>query len=136
MGGANIQIVHYFDHVYLEEEKSMIYSFTYTFGAKYLTGMITSVPPYETFSFIQNTILHQSKIDRNHFENSNFWGMWLLGHVGHTDPGSFNFTNISYRLHFSFVSLRGSFVRSFFVFRSFAFRACNLFVRFVYRSPG
>ena len=25
----------------------MIYSFTVTFGAKYLTGMVTSVPPYE-----------------------------------------------------------------------------------------
>ena len=26
VGGANIQIVHYFDHGYLEEEKSMIHS--------------------------------------------------------------------------------------------------------------
>ena len=25
----------------------MIHSFTITFGAKYLTGMVTSVPPYE-----------------------------------------------------------------------------------------
>jgi hypothetical protein len=47
----------YFDHCYLEEEKSMIYSFTVTFGAKYLTGMVTSLPPYETFSFIKNNIL-------------------------------------------------------------------------------
>jgi hypothetical protein len=46
---------------YLEEEKSMIHSFTVTFGAKYLTGMVTSVPPYETFSLIKNNILHQSK---------------------------------------------------------------------------
>ena len=61
MGGANIQIVHYFDHGYLEEEKSMIHSFTVTFGAKYLTGMVTSVPPCETFSLIKNNILHQSK---------------------------------------------------------------------------
>jgi len=29
VGGANIQIVHYFDHGYLEEEKSMIHSFSY-----------------------------------------------------------------------------------------------------------
>jgi hypothetical protein len=36
----------------------MIHSFTVTFGAKYLTGMITSVPPYETFSFIKNNILN------------------------------------------------------------------------------
>jgi hypothetical protein len=43
VGGANIQIVHFFDHGYLEEEKSMIHSFTVTFGAKYLTGMATSV---------------------------------------------------------------------------------------------
>jgi hypothetical protein len=43
VGGTNIQIVHYFDHGYHEEEKSMIHSFTVTFGAKYLTGMVTSV---------------------------------------------------------------------------------------------
>jgi hypothetical protein len=41
-----------FDHGYLEEEQSMIHSFTVTFGAKYLTGMVTSVPPYETSSLI------------------------------------------------------------------------------------
>jgi hypothetical protein len=40
---ANIQIVHYFGHGYLEEEKSMTHSFTDTFGAKYLTGMVTCV---------------------------------------------------------------------------------------------
>jgi hypothetical protein len=33
VGRENIQIVHYFDHGYLEEEKSMIHSFTVTFGA-------------------------------------------------------------------------------------------------------
>jgi hypothetical protein len=38
VGGANIQIVHYFDHGYLEEEKSMIHSLTVTFGATYLTA--------------------------------------------------------------------------------------------------
>jgi hypothetical protein len=53
VGGANIQIVHYFDHSYVEEEKSMIHSFTVTFGAKYLTGMVTSVPPYEAFGLIK-----------------------------------------------------------------------------------
>jgi hypothetical protein len=61
VGGTSIQIVHYFDHGYLEEEKSMIHSFTVTFGVKYLTGMVTSVPRYETFSLIKNNILHQSK---------------------------------------------------------------------------
>ena len=43
----------------------MIHSFTDTFGAKYLTGMVTSDPPYETFSLIKNNILHQSKINSN-----------------------------------------------------------------------
>jgi hypothetical protein len=32
----------------------MIHSFTVAFGAKYLTGMVTSVPPYETFILIKN----------------------------------------------------------------------------------
>ena len=73
MGGANIQIVQFFDRGYLEEgKKSMIHSFTVTFGAKYLTGMVSSVPPYETFSLINKNILRQSKIYKNHFENSNF----------------------------------------------------------------
>jgi hypothetical protein len=60
VGGANIHNVHYFDHGYLKDEKSIIHSFTVTFGAKYLTGMVTSVPPYETLSLIKNNILHQS----------------------------------------------------------------------------
>ena len=72
MDGTNIQIVHYNNLGYLEEEKSMIHSFTVTFGVKYLTGMVASVPPYETFSLIKNNILHQSKNYKNHFENSNF----------------------------------------------------------------
>ena len=83
MGGSNIQIVHYLDHVYLEEETSMLHSFTDTFEAKYLTGMVTSVHPYGTFSLIKNNILHQSKICKNHFKNSNYWGMWPLDHVRH-----------------------------------------------------
>jgi hypothetical protein len=65
VGGVNIKIVHYFDHGYLEEEQSMIHSFAVTFEAKYLTGMVTSVPPYETFSLIKNNILHQSKNYKN-----------------------------------------------------------------------
>jgi hypothetical protein len=48
----------YFDHGYLEEEKSMIHSFRVTFGAKYLTGMVISVLHYEIFSLIKNNILH------------------------------------------------------------------------------
>ena len=46
----------------------MIHSFIVTFGAKYLTDMVTSVPPYETFSLIKNSILHQSKPYKNHFK--------------------------------------------------------------------
>jgi hypothetical protein len=68
VGGATIQIVHFFYHGYLEEEKSMIHISTVTFGANYLTGMATSVPPYVTFSLIKNNIL-QSKNYKNHFEN-------------------------------------------------------------------
>jgi hypothetical protein len=48
----------------------MIHSFTVTFGAKYLTGMVTSVPPYETFSLIKNNIHRQSKIYKN--QNINY----------------------------------------------------------------
>ena len=95
MGGANIPIVHYFDHSYLEEEKSMILSFTVIFGAKYLTGMVTSVPPYETFSLIKINILHQSKNYKNHFENSNFWSIWPLSHVGHVTYSFINMLFIS-----------------------------------------
>ena len=50
----------------------MIHSFTVTFGANYLTGMVTSVPPYESFILIKNNILHQSKNYKNHFETSHF----------------------------------------------------------------
>jgi len=39
----------------------MIHSFTVTFGAKYVTGIVTSVPPYETFSLIKRNIPHQSE---------------------------------------------------------------------------
>ena len=94
-GRANIQIVHYFDYGYHEEEKSMIHSFTVTFGAKYLTGMVTSVPHYETFSLIKNDILHQSKIHKNHFENSNFRSVWPLGHIGHVTYSFINMLFIS-----------------------------------------
>ena len=52
----------------------MIHSFTVTFGTQYLTGMVTSVPPSETFSLIKNNILHQSNYYKNLFENSNFRG--------------------------------------------------------------
>ena len=50
----------------------MTYSFTITFGATYLTGMVTSIPHYETFSLIKNNILHQSTNYKKHFENTNF----------------------------------------------------------------
>ena len=83
----------FFYHGYLEEEKSMIHSFTVTFRAKYLTGMFTSVPPYETFSLIEKIFF--VKIYKNHFENSNFWGMWPLGHVGHVTYSFINMLFIS-----------------------------------------
>jgi len=53
----------------------MIHSFTVTFGAKCLTGMVISVPPYGTFSLIKNNIPHQFNNYKNHFEKSNICGM-------------------------------------------------------------
>ena len=72
----------------------MIHSFTATFGAKYLTGMVTSVPPYETFSLIKNNILHQSKNYKNHFENS-ISEVCDLGYVGHVTYSFINMLFIS-----------------------------------------
>ena len=34
----------------------MIHSFTVTFHTKYLTGMVTSIPPYKTFSLIKKIL--------------------------------------------------------------------------------
>jgi len=58
----------YFGDGYLGEEKSMIHSFTVTIEAKYLTWIVTSVPPYETFSLFKNNILHPSKNYKNHLK--------------------------------------------------------------------
>jgi hypothetical protein len=63
VGGANLQILHYFGHGYLVEEKSMIHSFTVTFGAKYLTGiawLLVFLPP-KLSVVLKINILHQSK---------------------------------------------------------------------------
>jgi hypothetical protein len=62
-----------------------------------LTGMVTSVHPYETFILIKNNILllPQSKNYKNHFENWNFWGMWPLSHVGHVTYSFINMLFIS-----------------------------------------
>jgi hypothetical protein len=57
--------------------------------------MVTSIPLYETFSLIKNNILHQSKNYKNHLEDSNFWGMWPLGHVGHVTYSFINMLLIS-----------------------------------------
>jgi len=46
----------------------MTHSLIVTLGAKYLTGIVTSVPPNETFSLIKNNILHQSKTYKNLFK--------------------------------------------------------------------
>jgi hypothetical protein len=49
--GASIQIVHYFDHGYLEEEKSMIHSLTVKFHT-----MITNIIVYIYFMPVQGTV--------------------------------------------------------------------------------
>jgi hypothetical protein len=63
VGGANIQIVHYFDHGYLDVEKPMIHSFTVTFGAKYLIGIV------KKFKFLRYVTF------RSRFK----------GHIGHAE---------------------------------------------------
>ena len=73
----------------------MIHSFTVTFGATYLTGMVISVLHYEIFSLIKNNILRQSKNYKHHFENSNLWGIWPLGYVGHVTYSFINMLFIS-----------------------------------------
>jgi len=44
---------------------------------------------------LKKVILHQSKKYKNHFENSNFLGMWPLGHVGHVTYSFINMLFIS-----------------------------------------
>jgi hypothetical protein len=58
-------------------------------------SMVTSVSHCETFSLIKNNIRRQSKTYKNHFENSNFWGMWPLGRVGHVTYSFINMLFIS-----------------------------------------
>jgi hypothetical protein len=74
VGGANIQIVHYFDHDYLEEDKSMIHSFTVTFGAKYLTGMVTRVVflPTKLSALLKIIFFLSLKTTKITSKNSNF----------------------------------------------------------------
>jgi hypothetical protein len=57
MGGASIQIVHYFGHGYLEEEKSMIQFHSY-FWSKIFDRH--GVPPSETFSLIKKNQLDKT----------------------------------------------------------------------------
>jgi hypothetical protein len=84
----------------------MIHSFTVTLGAKYLTGRVTSVPSYETFSLIKNNILHQSK-DVSLISLKTTKITWTihhsevcdpLGHVGHDCDLQFH----KYAVHIKF----------------------------------
>ena len=95
MGRVTFRLFIIWPRLSLEKVKSMMHSFTVTFGAKYLTGMVTSGPPYETFSLIKNNNLHLSKSYKNHFENSNFWDMWPLCHIGHVTYSFINMLFIS-----------------------------------------
>ena len=67
----------------------MIHSFSYFWGK------IFDRHGHKTFSLIQNNILHQSKNYKNHFENSNFWGIWPLSNVGHVTYSFINMLFIS-----------------------------------------
>jgi hypothetical protein len=86
-----------------------------------LTGMVTSVPPYEIFSLIKNNILHQFKNYKNHFENSNFWGMWPLDHVGHVTYSFINMLFISTMKNIVFNKTEN------FVGRNTSDHACQIF---------
>ena len=94
MGGANIQIVHYFDQLSWGGKVNDMYSFSY-FWRKIFDRYGHYCSSLPNFSLIKNNILHQSKNYKNHFENSNFWGMWPLGHVGHVTYSFINMLFIS-----------------------------------------
>ena len=74
-------------------ENNQCYIVSGTFGGKYLTGMVTRIPPYEPLNLIEYSLLHQSKNYQNHFEKCS--GMWPLGHVGHVTYSSINMLLIS-----------------------------------------
>jgi hypothetical protein len=65
----------------------MIHSFTVTFGAKYLTGMVTSVPPSKIFSLIKNNILQKLQKSFRKFK----FLRYVTFHIGHV---TCNFINI------------------------------------------
>jgi hypothetical protein len=67
----------------ISRRKNQEYIVSVTVGAKYLTGMVTSVPPYENFSLIKN-VLHQSKIYKSlwKFKFLRYF-TWPKGHIGH-----------------------------------------------------
>jgi len=50
----------------------MIHRFTVTFGAKYLTGMVTTVPPTKLSVLLKNNILLQSTIYKKSFRKFKF----------------------------------------------------------------
>jgi hypothetical protein len=65
VGGANIQIVHYFDHGYLQVEKSMIHSLLLLEQNIWHAWSIVFLPTKISFLF-KNNILHQSKNRNGH----------------------------------------------------------------------
>jgi hypothetical protein len=51
--------------------------------------------PTKLAVLFKKNIICQSKIYNNHFQKSNFWGMWPLGHVGHVTYSFINMLFIS-----------------------------------------
>jgi hypothetical protein len=96
VGGANIQIVHFLYHGYLEEEKNQWYIVSQLLLEQTIwqAWLLVFLPTKLSVLFKKN-ILRQSKIYKYHFENSNFWGMWLLNHVGHVTYSLINMLFIS-----------------------------------------
>ena len=83
LGGANLQILHYLATV-ISRRKNQWYTVSQLLLEHIIwqAWLLVFLPP--KLSVVLNiNILHQSKNYKNPFENSNFWGMWPLGHVGH-----------------------------------------------------
>ena len=72
------------------------YIVSVTFGTTYLTDMVTSVPPYESYSLVKNNILHESKATKITSKIHIPEVCNLLGNVGHVTYSLINMLFIFY----------------------------------------
>ena len=92
MGGASIQIVLILTMV-ISRRKNQWYIVSVTLEQNIWQVWSLVFLPTKLSLFKNN--IHQSKSYKNHFEISNFWGMWPLGHVGHVTYSFINMLFIS-----------------------------------------